>query len=60
MSVTAVQPYLDFSGRCEEALAFYRQAIGSEVDMMMRFNQSPEPMPPGERMPKCSSPPFAK
>ncbi|MBX7104666.1 MAG: VOC family protein [Gemmataceae bacterium] len=47
MSVMGVQPYLDFSGRCDEALAFYREAIGAEVLMLMRFNQSPEPMPPG-------------
>jgi PhnB protein len=42
-----VQPYLFFSGRCEEAIEFYRTAIGAEVEMVMRFNESPEPMPPG-------------
>jgi PhnB protein len=42
-----IQPYLFFSGRCEEAIEFYRTAIGAEVDMVMRFNESPEPMPPG-------------
>jgi PhnB protein len=47
MSVIAVQPYLDFGGRCDEALAFYREAIGAEVLMLMRFSQNPEPMPPG-------------
>lgn len=39
----AVQPYLFFGGRCEEALEFYRNAIGAEVQMMMRYNESPEP-----------------
>ncbi len=42
-----VQPYLFFEGRCEEALEFYRTALGAEVTMMMRFKESPEPMPPG-------------
>jgi PhnB protein len=26
-----VQPYLFFDGRCEEAVAFYRSALGAEV-----------------------------
>lgn len=41
-----VQPYLFFDGRCEEALAFYRTALGAEVTMLMRFKESPEPMAP--------------
>lgn len=41
------QPYLFFDGRCEEALAFYRKAIGAEVTMLMRNNESPDPHPPG-------------
>ncbi len=40
-----VQPYLFFDGRCEEALAFYRSALGAEVTMLMRFKESPEPIP---------------
>lgn len=47
MGTTLAQPYLTFGGRCEEAIAFYRTAIGAQVDMIMKFNQSPEPMPPG-------------
>ena len=42
-----VQPYLFFDGRCEEALEFYRSALGAEVTMLMRNNESPEPPPPG-------------
>ena len=38
-----VQPYLNFDGRCEEALDFYRGALGAEVTMLMRFKESPEP-----------------
>ena len=42
-----VQPYLFFNGNCEEAVEFYRQALGAEVEMMLRFKESPEPAPPG-------------
>ncbi|MBC7772726.1 MAG: VOC family protein [Pyrinomonadaceae bacterium] len=42
---TVVQPYLFFGGRCEEALAFYHSAIGATVEMVMHFNESPEPVP---------------
>lgn len=41
-----VQSYLFFEGRCEEALEFYRRALGAEVLMMMRNEESPEPPPP--------------
>ena len=44
-----VQPYLFFNGRCEEALGFYRDALGAEVTALMRFRENPEPShnPPG-------------
>jgi len=42
-----VQPYLFFNGRCEQAIEFYRKALGAEVIMMMRFKDSPEPCQPG-------------
>lgn len=47
MNSTTITPYLFFSGRCEEALAFYAKALGAEVEMKMLFNESPEPPPPG-------------
>ena len=37
-----VQSYLMFNGRCEEALEFYKKAIGAKVEMMMRFKDAPE------------------
>ena len=40
-----IQPYLFFSGRCEEALEFYKTALGAKVDMLMRFKDSPAPPP---------------
>jgi PhnB protein len=42
-----VQPYLNFDGKCEEAIEFYRGALGAEVMMLMRFKDSPEPHAPG-------------
>ena len=41
-----VQPYLSFEGRCDEAAAFYKKAVGAEVTMLMRFKDAPPP-PPG-------------
>lgn len=37
-----VQPYLFFDGRCEEALEFYKKAIGAKVEMLLRFKENPE------------------
>lgn len=37
-----VQPYLFFDGKCEEALEFYKGAIGAKVEMMMRFKEAPD------------------
>ncbi len=51
MANTVVQPYLFFGGRCEEALEFYRTAIGAQVDKVMHFTDSPQPMPPGVLQP---------
>src|SRR5215469_2089329 len=45
-SHSLVQPYLHFEGRCEEAIEFYKRAVGAEVGMLMRFKDAPQP-PPG-------------
>ncbi|HZR77848.1 MAG TPA: VOC family protein [Chthoniobacterales bacterium] len=45
MANTTVQPYLFFGGRCEEALEFYRKAIGAEIVTLRRFKEAPEPVP---------------
>lgn len=50
-----VQPYLFFDGRCEEALDYYRRALGAEVVMLMRFKDSPEPCKPGEMPPSSDN-----
>lgn len=41
-----VQSYLNFDGRCEEAIEFYRRALGAEVTALMRYKDSPEPCAP--------------
>ena len=37
-----VQAYVSFSGRCEEALEFYKKSIGAEVTGLMRWKESPD------------------
>jgi PhnB protein len=44
---TAITPYLFFGGRCAEALEFYRKSLGAEVETVMRYDESPQPPPPG-------------
>jgi PhnB protein len=43
-------PYLIFNGNCEEALTFYKSALGGEVSIM-RFSE----MPPNDEMPISDS-----
>ena len=47
MKNAIVQPYLFFDGKCEEAIEFYKKALGATVNMLMRYKDSPEPPPPG-------------
>jgi PhnB protein len=37
-----IQPYLFFDGRCDEALDFYKKAIGAAPKMLMRFKDAPD------------------
>ncbi|SMG53793.1 VOC family protein [Paraburkholderia susongensis] len=45
-----IQPYLLFNGRCEEAIAFYRSALGAQELMKLRAKDVPpdpaHPVPP--------------
>jgi PhnB protein len=51
-----IQPYLYFDGRCDDAINFYREALGAEVLMLMRFGEAPEgegctgPVPPADKV----------
>jgi PhnB protein len=51
-----VQPYLNFDGRCQEALEFYGRALGAHVLMLMHYKDSPEHHMPGS----CAPPPGDK
>ena len=46
----AVQPYLFFRGRCEQAIEYYRATLGAEVLMKMRFSDNPD-KPGVDKMP---------
>ena len=45
MRKAKVNNYLFFSGRCEEALNFYQQHLGARVNFLLRFSESPDPVP---------------
>lgn len=51
MKNVEVNNYLFFSGRCDEALAFYQQHLSAQVNFLMRFNESPDAMPEGVLQP---------
>jgi PhnB protein len=42
MSKITVEAYLNFEGRCEEAVEFYCQALGAKVEAMIPFSDAPE------------------
>jgi PhnB protein len=42
-----IESYLFFNGRCEEAIEFYKRALGAEVLMLMRNKEAPDKPPPG-------------
>jgi PhnB protein len=42
----SVNPYLFFTGRCEEAIEFYRDVFGAEVAYLMRFKEGPTELVP--------------
>lgn len=45
-STPVIQPYLFFGGRCEEALEFYRTAVGAKIEQLLHYKDSPEPLSP--------------
>ena len=49
-----IQPYVFFDGPCEEAIAFYREALDAQLLAQMRFSDSPEP---GAACPGQDAPP---
>ncbi len=52
-----VQPYLFFDGKCDEALAFYKSAVGAKPKMLMRFKEAPDQsMRPLRKILRCNRP----
>ena len=47
-----IQPYLFFDGRTEEAIEFYKSALGAKVEMLMRFKDNPD----AAAQPGCNPP----
>jgi PhnB protein len=50
-----LQPYLFFNGRCEEAVEFYRRALGAEVLMLARFKEAPKSDGPNQVTPETEN-----
>jgi len=38
-----ITPYLNFDGRADDAIEFYRETLGAKVEMLMRFKDAPDP-----------------
>jgi PhnB protein len=51
-----VLPYLFFDGRAEEAIEYYKKALGAELNMLMRFKDRPPEGNP-ESNEECARPP---
>lgn len=41
-----VHPYLNFDGRCREAIAFYEKVLGATVECLMPYSSCPDPLDP--------------
>ena len=42
ITIMQIQPYLFFSGNCEQAINFYAETLGAEIVMVMRYKDMPE------------------
>ena len=52
-----IQPYLCFEGQAEDAIEFYKKAVGATCEVLMRMSDAPEgagcgegPPPPGDKV----------
>lgn len=43
--MTSFAPYVTFDGTCRDAMAFYADALGGEITMMMTFAEMPGDFP---------------
>ncbi len=46
--MASVNPYLNFSGNCEEAFTFYRSVFGGDFTDVNRFSEMPPDVPGAE------------
>lgn len=50
MAIKKLNPYLNFNGTAEKAIALYQSALGARTDRIMRFSDIPDwKVEPGER-----------
>jgi PhnB protein len=47
-----IEPYLNFDGRCDEAIEFYKGALSAKVIRLVRFKDSPDKGPMGQFPPE--------
>lgn len=52
---TKIDPYLFFDGDCAEAIRFYQQVLGAELETMMKYEDAPQDASAGEHE-GCASP----
>ena len=45
--MSTLRPYVFFEGRAEEAAGFYARLLGAKVEFLMRYGESPDPVPEG-------------
>jgi len=50
-----IQPYLVFDGRCEEAIEFYKIALGAKVTRLMRWKDNPGECDPSMARPEIQN-----
>jgi uncharacterized glyoxalase superfamily protein PhnB len=54
-NMIGVQPYLNFNGNCEEAINFYKEALGGEILYTERYGDSPmKGMAPDDQVMHCT------
>ncbi len=41
MSITRLNPYVNFNGNCTQAIALYQKALGAKVENLMRYSEMP-------------------
>lgn len=45
MAIKQLNPYIHFNGEADAAIRFYEQVLGAKVEGLMRYGETPMPMP---------------